>query len=304
MNSKLISQQGTNNKVSKMAIAIEQLAGAINTEVKGLYGQTVIIKTGNVTIKNSELDCEFDIPFDDNTEANEAELTFYNLSTTTINNIKTNAKITVTAGYGNDTGIIFSGFISTKKTYYEGCDKITKVTALDDMSIYEKDIESFTYAAGTKASKILKDLCIKTGLPIAEFKVESGYTYKDEETVDGGLMENITRVADVCKVSAYIQKSKIYVRPLSSGDNTKFVLSSDTGLIDYEEYTEENTDSMSDETSTITGYNITMLLQHQVQAASIIKLTTNQIKGTYRVKSGSHTYNGTDFFTKVKVVKQ
>ena len=302
MDSRVIKQQGTNDKASQMAIAIEQLAGSINTDVKGQFGHTVIVKTGNVTINNSEHDCEFNIPFDDDTEANEAELIFYNLSDTTIKNMKSKAKITVTAGYGKDTGIIFSGFISYKKTYYDGCDKVTKIYALDDMKLQEKDVESITYAAGTKASKILKSLCQKVGLPIAEFTIKRDHTYKDEETIDGGLMDNIERLAGICGVSAYILKSKIYVRPLSKGDNTKFTLSVDTGLIELEAFEEEETNG--DYKDIIKGYNVTMLLQHQLQTASIITLKAKGVSGTYRVKSGSHEYNGLDFLTKAKVVQQ
>lgn len=302
MDSRVIKRQSTNDKASKMAVAFKQLVGKIDTEIKGQFGHTVIVQTGNVTIKNSELDCEFDIPFDDDTEANEAELVFYNLSDTTIKNIKSKAKITVTAGYGKDTGIIFSGYISAKKTYYDGCDKVTKVYALDDMNLKEKDVESITYAKGTKASKILKDLCKKVGLPIAEFSIKRDHTYKDEETVDGGLMSNIERLAGICGVSAYILKSKIYVRPLSKGDNTKFELSVNTGLIELEEFEESETNG--DYKDVIKGYNVTMLLQHQLQTASIITLKANGVSGTYRVKSGSHKYDGTDFLTKAKVVKQ
>ena len=302
MDSKVVIQNGRNDKASQMAIAVEQLAGKIDTEVKGQFGHTVIIKTGDVTIKNSELDCEFSIPFDDDTEANEAELIFYNLSDTTIKNMKSKAKITVTAGYGKDTGIIFSGFISYKKTYYDGCDKVTKICALDDMKLQEKDVESITYAAGTKASKILKALCQKVGLPIAEFTIKRDHTYKDEETIDGGLMDNIERLAGICGVSAYILKSKIYVRPLSKGDNTKFTLSADTGLIELEAFEEEETNG--DYKDIIKGYNLTMLLQHQLQTASIITIKSKSVNGTFRVKSGSHEYDGSEFITKAKVVQQ
>ena len=267
MDSRVIIGENTNKKASHIIKAIKQVAGEINTEVKGQYGHTVIIKTGDVTISNSELDCEFDIPFDDDTEANEAEIIVYNLSDTTIKNIKAKEKITVTAGYGKDTGVIFSGFVSSKKTYYDDCDKITKIWALDDMNLKERDVESISYAAGTKASYILKDLCKKVGLPIADFEIKRDHTYTDQETVDGGLMSNIRRLAGICGVSAYILKSKIYVRPLSKGDNTQFELSVDTGLLEIEGF--EETQTNGDYTDVVSGYNIKMLLQHQVQTASI-----------------------------------
>lgn len=299
--SSLLVSKGSNAKASHLVKAIQQTAGKINTEIKGQFGHTVIIKTGNVTIKNSELDCEFDIPFDDDTEANEAEIIVYNLSNKTINNIKTKAKITVTAGYGKDTGVIFSGFISSKKTYHDGCEKITKIYALDDMNLKERNITSVSYAKGTKASKILRDLVKKVGLPVAVFSIKRDYTYKNEETVDGGLMSNIERLAGICGVSAYILKSRIYVRPLNKGDNTSFVLSDDTGLIDYEAFEEK--EKNGDYQDTIKGYKVKMLLQHQVQTASIFRIKAKDVNGTFRVMSGSHEYNGDEFVTKAKVVR-
>lgn len=300
MDSKVIFQDDKNNKSSHLVNALEQLAKQIDIKATGQYGHTVIIKTGNVTIENSELDCEFNIPFDDDTEANEAEITVYNLSDTTIKNIKYNAKITVTAGYGSDTGVIFSGFISSKETSYEGNDKVTKIKALDDMNLKEKDVESITFAAGTKASKILKTLCQKVGLPIAEFTIKRDYTYKDEENIEGGLMQNIERLAGICGVSAYILKSKLYVRPLSKGDNTRFTLNVDTGLISIKEFEEEETNG--DYTDTVKGYNVEMLLQHQLQTASIIDIKTKSVNGTFRVRSGSHEYSGSKFTTKAEVI--
>lgn len=116
--------------------AFRRLDGEISLETEGadpcgLYGHTVLIQTGDVTISNEKLDCEFEIPFDDDTEADEAEILVYNLSDTTIQNIKTGERITVTAGYGSDTGIIFSGYISKPRTYYSGVDRVTEIHAID-----------------------------------------------------------------------------------------------------------------------------------------------------------------------------
>lgn len=267
-----------------------------------LYGHSVIIKTENITIKNSELDCEFDIPFDDDTEANEAQLIIYNLSNNTIQNIKKGSSITVEAGYQEDTGVIFAGFIAKVKTYYSGQDKITEIYALDSMNLSEREVESIIYANNTKASNILKDLISRVGLPVAVFNIVRDYTYKDGITVDGGLMEMIRKMAQVCGVSAYICKSQIYVRPLSEGDSLEFQLSNDTGLLELSEFEEEET--VEDYTDTIKGYEVTMLLQHRVTTASILNIKTKNISGLYRVKEGTHSYNGEDFLTKVKAIER
>ena len=60
----------------------------VKKEFDGLFGHVVTIKSGNVTIKNSDLDFTFTIPFDDDPEANEAEIEIYNLSATTIAQLK------------------------------------------------------------------------------------------------------------------------------------------------------------------------------------------------------------------------
>lgn len=300
--SKVISEAGKNLPSSKMLIAFKKLDEQINTEIEGQFGHTVVIQSGNVTIRNSELDCEFDVAFDDDTEADEAEIVIFNLTDKTINGFKNNAKITITAGYGADTGIIFSGFITAKKTYRDGVDKVTEIRAIDDFKRHEKEVESISYAAGRKASYILKDLCGRVGLPIAVFKTVRDYTYTDEVTVDGSLSDAIKQYAEVCGVSAYVCKSKIYVRALNDGDNTRFKLSADTGLLSVSEYEKKHrSEEYGEEVEK--GFEVECLLQHRMQTASIIELESRDYKGKFRVKSGRHHYNGKDFTTEVKIIQ-
>lgn len=286
--------------------AFRRLDGEIPLETEGadpggLYGHTVLIQTGDATISNEELDCEFEIPFDDDTEADEAEILVYNLSDTTVQNIKTGERITVTAGYGSDTGIIFSGYISKPKTYYSGVDRITEIHAIDSSERKEREIQSISYAGGTLASRILRDLVGMAGLPVAVFAPKRDHVYKDKATIEGGLMENIRKYAKVCGVSAYICKGQIYVRPVIDGDGLDFTLSAGTGLLGLSEFEEEST--TEDFTDTVHGYEITMLLQHRVTTASLIKVNSKNVSGSYRVREGRHTYDGTNFLTKVKAVE-
>ena len=301
MSSDVVIKEKQNNNYSRMAIAIEEVAGQIDTDQSGLYNQRVIIKSGNATIDNNELDCEFTIPFDDDTEANEAEILIYNLTSKTINAFKKHQKITVTAGYQKDTGVIFSGFISKVKTYYEDCDKVTKIWALDSESRKEKDIQSMSFAKKTKASTILKKLVAKLGLTVAVFKIKRDYTFKDKTNVDGGLMDNIKKYAQICGVSAYICKSKVYVAPLDYLNGTKFNLTADTGLLSVSEFEETITAEKYEDT--IKGYECKMLLTHQIQTGSRVKIKTREVNGEYRVREGAHEYDGDTFTTTIKAIK-
>lgn len=286
--------------VSRMVTAMQQIAGSINTTPDGLYDQQIIIKTGGVTINGDELDVEFVIPFDDDTEANEAEIVIYNLSDKTIGAIEKGAAITVNAGYGNDTGVIFSGYISKKTTRWEDGDRSTTIYAIDNNGKKETELTELTYSGGAKASAILRKLVGLVGLPVAAFETRRDYTYKDKVKVSGGLMDNIRKYAEVCGVVAYVCKSKIYVCPLTYGTHDTFYLTADTGLLSVSDFEEEIT--AEEYTDTITGQNIEMLLQHKVQTGSIISLESKNAKGEYRVSSGSHTYDGSVFKTTVKAI--
>jgi len=302
--SETIFESQKNEKISSMIQAMQGWETSLASSDKkpgGQFGRVVKIQTDGLTIDN-ELDIEFTVPFDDDTEANEAEIIIYNLSKTTIGKLKANKEITITAGYGTDTGVIFSGAISTVKTRWSGQDKVTTITAVDDVKLEERDIDSISFKAGVKASYILKTLVGKLGLPIAVFKTKKDHTYPEAVTVSGGLMNNIKQYAEVCGVSAYINKRKIYVQHLSDGDNLGFTVNVDTGLIDSpEEFTEEINNE--DYTETIKGVTFKMLLEHRVTTASIITLQSRDFTGTYRVRKGQHSCNESDFLTEITAIE-
>lgn len=268
---------------------------------KGVFGRKAIITTWAVTLDSDNIDFEFTVPFDDDLEANEAEIKVYNLSRTTIKNIIVNKPVTIKAGYKGDTGVVFNGYISKVKTKKEGCDKVTTIYALDSMDLKERDIADVTYSAGATASYILKDLINKTHLPIAVFEPRRNHTYKDEVTINGGLMDNIRRYSDVCGISTWINKGKVYAMPISKGTNSYFVLSSDTGLIESPDETEETIEA-EDYKDTITVINAKCLLQHRITTGSVIKLKSDEYNGEYRVRSGKHIFTESESVTELEMI--
>ena len=95
-----IRRRGKASRIIKSFMELEQ---EINIETSGgdnaLFRRNIIVQTGNVSINSNDLDLEFDVEFDDDTEANESEIILYNLSDTTIQNIKKGEKV-VTSGLG------------------------------------------------------------------------------------------------------------------------------------------------------------------------------------------------------------
>lgn len=299
--SRLITNGNYSKHTSRLIKSVEKgIEDLKSYEIKpqGVFGSEAKIICGDVTLKSDELDFEFTVKFDDDMEANEAEIIVYNLTKSTIQKFKSKSKISIQAGYKGDTGVIFSGYVTKVHTKQEDSDKTTTIKAIDDVE--EHTISETTYAAGTKASYILKDLLNKTGTPIAVFKMRRDHTYEDEQKVDGDLMENIKTYSEVCGVSTYVKNGKIYSRYIKEGDNISFTVSEEKGMIGSpQEYEEELT--AEDYTDTIKGYEVDMLLQHRMCAAAIVTLKSLEANGTYRVCSGEHTFNESEAKTHIKM---
>lgn len=293
-----ITQSREDSLRSALVKAFDAWQTPYDIRPEGVFGSVATVKCGQVTVSSNNLDIEFTIPFDDDMEPNEAEIVIYNLSNSTVKQFKKDAAITVEAGYTGDTGVIFSGFITKVRTTYSGADKVTTIKALDD--IKDHSVENISYSKGKKASYILKDLLKKTGIPIAVFEPRRDHTYKDSQTVDGDLMENIKKYAQVCGISVFVSRGKIYARHIKEGDNLNFTVSSETGMIDYPtEYTEEIT--AEDYKDTINGYEVEMLLQHRMCAAAIVQLKSKIATGRYRVCSGTHRFSPDEAVTEIKM---
>lgn len=297
-NSKAVTQSHNEKLASALVKAIETWKEPYDIRPEGVFGSVATIKSGNVTISSETLDVEFVVPFDDDMEANEAEIVVYNLSDNTIKQLKKKAAISIEAGYKGDTGVLFKGYISKIQTDFDGADKITTIYALDDINKY--DIQSVAFSKGTKASYILAQLLAATGLPVAVFKPRRDYVYEDGETVDGDLMRCIRQYAEICGISVYVNKGKIYARYIKEGDNLNFSVSSDTGMIGSPSaYTEEIT--AADYKDTINGYLVEMLLQHRMSAGAIVTLKSKVANGKFRVCSGEHRFSSLEATTRAKM---
>ncbi len=299
MSSKIVKS----NAGESFSVAVRKPSGgeAIDTTVSGLYRQHVIIQFDSVTIDSDELDCEFTIPFDNNTESNKAEITIYNLSYNTTNQLSLSGNVTVKVGYGNDLGVIFTGSISDKKIMNDGVDRITTIKAIDGAGLSECETE-VEYAEGNTAQAILYDLCTRLGFPIAVFQPIRDYTFEKSVHVDGSLMDAIEKYAGICGVSAYVCKGMLYVQPLSASSADSFLLSVETGLLSAEEYEKEQKNG--DFEDTIRGGELEMLLNHRIQTGTRIDLTSSRANGSYYVQEGEHSYDGTNMTTKVIAVER
>lgn len=247
-------------------------------------------------------DMEFEIPFDDDLIANEAKFIVYNMNRETVNKFKEKKSIRCIAGYGDDTGVVFDGWISKVLTKYDGADKITTIYALDDVQYTANMMKEETYSAGTTASFILRELLERCGLYIKTWNIIRDHIFDDETKVMGSIVENIKKYAQICGVSVYVYQQQVHCRPIWDGDNLHFNVNANTGLIDSPElFIEEN--QYEEYIDTVHGYNVNMLFQKRINTAGIVNINSRNYAGTYRIISGTHEFDGVSATTNFKCIE-
>lgn len=263
--------------------------------MSSLFGRVVEITTGPVKMNNTDLDIEFVIPFDDDLTPNISAVSIYNLTKTTINQLKEGQKFTITAGYKSDKGIILDGEIESHSTIRIGADKLTTIQVIDGVPYDSEKTVRQTYKKNIKADAIIKDLAKRIGLKIAAMRLPENKLFKRGHTVDGEILQSLQYIARDCGASCYISRGHIYIRPLKDGDDHHFKLNKDTGLIGSPEYFQDKRYTVTEK-----GYRVTSLLQFRMNTASVIHLESADIKAKLRVRKGSHICKGDEFYTKVE----
>jgi hypothetical protein len=254
------------------------------------------VKTNNVTLNSKDLTIEFEVPFDDDLEPNESKVTVYNLSQNTINQIKNKKQLTLNAGYQSDHGVLLSGYISKVENSKSSADLKTTVYVLDTKSYDSKKTVKKSYKKNIKASQIIKDLTSSLGLKVAVMKLPIDKVYPKGYSVSGEIIGTLYKLAQDCWCSVYINKGQMYIRTLQQGDDSRFKLSSDTGLIASPEPFEEEKRGI-----TFKGYKVKCLLQYRLTTASIVEIQSKTANGKYRVRKGRHIWNGDSFYTEMEV---
>jgi hypothetical protein len=180
-------------------------------------------------------------------------------------------------------------------------DLVTTINALDDIKYTPQMMSEKTYSANTKASTILKDLLEQTGLSTAALSIERDYTFVDETKIEGSITDNIKQYSELCGVSTYVSKQKLYSRSINKGDNLHFNVNCDTGMIGSPEPFEEEK-QREQYIDKISGYEAQMILQHRITTGGIVKLDSSHYKGEFRIQSGTHEYDGLSATTSFKCV--
>ena len=247
------------------------------------------------------LDIDLDINFSDGKDPDVSEVTIYNLSDDSINQIKKDGYCIVNAGYkhmGNK-GNVLSGDIEEVTTTWQGLDKETKIKVTDGGKKWRKAKISKTYKENTKASVIMRDVINIMGYEIVELKPKKDKAYKLGKTVNGFCSDILKMLVKDTESKMFINKNRIIIRDQEKGTKTDFVLSSETGLIGSPTLNRDNTGDKAGGVSSDKAkkenkeekktWEVKCLLNPKIETDSLIMIKSKVLNGKFRVIKGKHT---------------
>lgn len=274
-------------------------------EIEVLAGQKKFTNIGD-----NALEIDFDVSFNDGKDPDVSTVTIYNLSDNTINDIKHDGYLYLNVGYKmmNNKANILTGEIEDIETTWSGLDKVSKITVGDGTKTWRKAELNKTYANGTKASVIMKDLANVLKYEIVEITPKNDLVYKLGKTIKGSASKSLTQLVKDTESKMFVNKNRIVIRDQKKGYTTGFVLNKDTGLVGIPTL---NKDESGDKTSDVgkekdkkkneetkKTWKVTCLLNPKIETDSVIKIESKALNGTFRVISGRHSK---DFNTELEV---
>lgn len=292
------------------------------------FGRKIKITVGRATFTNDELEIRFEVNFDEDSKPNQHKVEIYNLSDSTIAQMKRGDQANVQAGYGTDIGVLGSGKVSKILTKWAGVDKITTIYIMegddfttvkvsladadkDSIRYYEKGafkgqlVEgglSIGFKPGTDGLTIIKRLVGALGIQLGgPITLKKNTIYKKGYNVTQLILNNLEEVVRDCGSVMYHRRGKLVIRPIDVGTDENFLLEENTGLLEHPGQFEE-TEKAGSVNTQVQGYNVKCLLQHRITVASIITIKSATANGKYRALRGKHIANKDSFQTEFQCV--
>lgn len=258
-----------------------------------IFNRQIEVIVDDMNFIYPDLDIDFRTAFDNEPEPNQAEIVICNVSSETENRIKKGQPIILNAGYEGDSGTIFAGVIEEAYSKWEGPDKLLRIECGDASDRWASTTVNKTYAAGSKASQIIRDLLGGFGLEVGQLSLTNDITYPRGKTFSIPLHAAIQQLARDTGSRFHINNGSIVFRAVGEGKETGFLLNAGSGLIGSPEKVTGNED---------VDYLVHCFLNHRIQPDSIIKIESRTANGVFRVVKGEHIGNHQDFVTRMEVV--
>lgn len=254
-----------------------------------MLGRRAVLVTGGLRLELPQLGIDFRVGFDDQVEADDAEVTVYNLSDDTANSLRAGAAAVLSAGYGRDVGTLLAGEIVDVRGRWEGPTRATTLTITDASDLWAEIVVNRSYAPGIKASKVITDVLQACGLEVGALSLPDDVVYRRGRVASGQVQAVLSELAADCGAVAQLIRGALYIRDPEAGTETGFVLRADSGLVGTPQRIEQEDGEAA--------WGVWSLLHHRIRAGSLIRVESRAVTGLLRVRRGMHVCNSQDFLT-------
>jgi len=259
-----------------------------------LFSRRVTTRMADRRIEYPPFRMDFQVSFDNEPEADDVALTIYNLREDTINRVEAGQTLTLAAGYGSDIGTILAGTIQEARAEWQDVDRALNLTVLDTVQDWARTPVSKSYAPGTPASRIIRDLLGTYGLEVGRLSLPDDVQYAGGKVASGTLQSVLDEIARDCGARATFAAGSVNIAPGYAGEREAVVLRYDTGLIESPQRIVDADDEKE--------YDVWCLLNHRIGPGSIVEIESMTANGWFRVIAGQHICNDMDFMTHLEVV--
>jgi hypothetical protein len=264
-----------------------------------LLGRSYALTVG--TSQFTGLRCEFDVKKSLGKDPNTAEIKIYNLKESTRNALQSSRTavsrlpVTLLAGYGSSTGILFQGDVRHVDSSREGPDWITKITSGDGERAYQTARLKASFRPGTTISDVVRGAAGALGVGLGNLQealakpFRGGVsTLQNGYSVSGDAQEILDTVLRSAGFSVSIQDGQLTIlRDADTLTLDAVLLSPDTGLIGSPQFgTPESGDKVGAKPPRL---KVKSLLNSKIQCGRAIQVQSAQYQGAqYRAEVVHH----------------
>ena len=240
-----------------------------------LFNQSANLEVGAIKIQYPNFEMNWSYKTEaDNTPA-VLEVSIFNLSDTSINNMKLNDKCTFNFGYNDDIGALCTGYLKGIETT-NGIDKETKLTILEANLGYNKEINK-SYDRLSSASYIIQDIATQCELFVKKLDLVNDFRFETGYSAKGKSLDLIKKIVDKTKSKITIKDNLIYIYNENTVKEGNIIIDYTSGLL--------KEPKKNQDTSLKFDYAVESLPLYQLKKGDIFSLKANFVKGNVRVKA-------------------
>lgn len=269
--------------------------------MKGGYDLDYFIRAASIQIGANIYDMgqgfnfEFEVTYYDSDQLPTATISIYNLSATTRAAINKNQILIINAGYHDDMGLIFLGKISSFSHKWSGMDWCTKITATSGFSEWTTKTVHKTYAQGSRASDIVRDLLNIFGIEIGICELTKNTIYPRGRICNGKLNDILQQIiVQECGSRLLIANERIIINDPTKPINQGYLLTADSGLLAVNGDEEASqTNAVGIESVKEKTWKRQCLLNYHLGIGNLIQVESRELNGKFIIMSVKHKGSAT-----------